>query len=133
MIKTARERGLVRVDNLKPWGALHDTLVMLDEHRKELLELKHHAYGMQDGPLQLRCLRDLVALEEKRFNILRKVGLFEGYKPQKGPDYYQRTFEEQTHRSRVEDDLDVWEDHEEQDDYEEGDDIEEDDDDQEEA
>jgi hypothetical protein len=79
MIKTAREKGLVRVENLKPSGELSDILVMLDKNRSDLLKLKDDAYSRQNDMLQLRCLRDLAALEERRLNILRKVGLFLAY------------------------------------------------------
>ncbi len=112
MIKEAREKGLVRVDNLKPWGELSDILLMMDEYRSDLLGLKRWAEDWNDATLRLRCLRELVVMEEKRLNILRKVGLFDGYKPQINPDRLADIFKPEC-RTKVEDE------DEDEDEYEE--------------
>ena len=124
MIKEAREKGLVRVDNLKPWGELSDILLMMDKYRSELLDLKRWAKDWNEAPLLLRCLRELAVMEEKRLNIFRKVGLFDGYKPQINPDRLADIFKPEC-RTKVEDE-DEDEDEEECEDEEEYDDEEED-------
>ena len=103
MIKEAREKGLVRVDNLKPWGELSDILLMMDEYRSDLLGLKRWAEDWNDATLRLRCLRELVVMEEKRLNILRKVGLFDGYTPRQDSDPFANLLNPEC-RTKVEDD-----------------------------
>ena len=131
MIKEAREKGLVRVDNLKPWGELSDILLMMDKYRSELLDLKRWAEDWNEATLRLRCLRELMVMEEKRLNIFRKVGLFDGYKPQINPDRLADIFKPEC-RTKVEDeDEDEYE--EEYEDEEEYDEEEEEEEEEEEA
>jgi len=127
-IKTAKENGIGRVDTLNPSEELSYILTMLDTHRRDLIKVKDCAASMEDGALQLRCLRELVALEERRLNIYRKVGLFVGYKPKGAPDIFAEMFGGLS-GTKVEGE----DDYEEGDDYEEEDYEEEDEDDQDEA
>lgn len=94
---------LVRVDKLKPWEELSAILLMIDQHRAELVDLKKMAKENRDGSLTLRCLRELTAMEEKRLRILQKVGLFTGYRPERDP--LSRLLDD-TDRTKVEDDDD---------------------------
>lgn len=91
-IETAKEMGLVRVDNLNPSEELSYMLTMLDTHRREIIKVKDCAASVDNWVLQLRCLRELAALEERRFNIYRKIGLYAGYKPKGAPDIFAEMF-----------------------------------------
>lgn len=84
-VKKAKERGLLRVDKLKPWEQPSEVLVMTEQYRAELLNLKQSAQKKGDAALELRCLRELFAMEEKRLRILDKVGLFDGYSAYRSP------------------------------------------------
>jgi transposase len=86
-IKKAKKKGLINVDRLKPWEQLSYILSMINQHRGELLDLKGRAIENGDGPLTLRCLRELTVMEEKRLSILKKVGLFDGYSPRRTLDW----------------------------------------------
>ncbi len=100
-------------------------LLMMDKNRSELLDIQVRAQHQGEVMVELRWLRDQAALEERRLNMLRKVGLFDGYKPQQDSDPFADLFKTEC-RTKVEDD-DDYEDHDEgEDDYE--DDYEDDDD-----
>jgi len=114
-IKKAREDGLVRLDNLKPWDALSEILLKIDQNRIELLELKQAAQEAGDGALVLRCIHNLNAMEEKRFRILDRIGLFKGYSPYNPP--LNLSMSDVEDRTKVYDDDEV--EYEYDDDYEE--------------
>ena len=127
-IKKAREDGLVRLDKLKPWDALFEILLKLDQNRIELLELKQTAQENDDGALVLRCLSNLNALEDKRYRMLDRIGLFKRYSPYNPP--LDLSFGNGEDRTKVDDDDEVedeYDDNYEEEEYEAEDDDDDDD------
>lgn len=49
----------------------------MDEYRTKLMELYERARDQGDGRLEFRCLRELIAVKEKRLRIFERMGLFD--------------------------------------------------------
>ena len=64
---------------LSPEEAVADCLFIFDQARADLLRLKRKAEEAGDDQLVLKCVDKLGLLEARRLEILRRVGLFDGY------------------------------------------------------